>query len=418
MKSKLKICIIFPALLAGCTYYENEPPPKPFVPKATTSLEAAYTTTIPNSITAPFWNTVNYYEVAAETITDGEVPADDGLFNMSGTFNGTVSFNGGMDPVLQLKAGYDDSYLYILASWQDESFNASNGTWFFNGPADPNKPGETAGWTSQQSDDNLIFEFPVSGDESDVWKWSLALSEPLGFALDQFANISGIQFDAGDKIFERNTVNPADNRSGPVFDWDGIDNQQLDRTPGGLTFLDPAYYLVNTKPISGDVELGDMVFQNACSSCHGVNAGGGDARALNDRGRFMRQTFTAFQSFASSGNHDGSSYYSGLTEEERVNLYARLKAYSGIPGYKLQNPTGSNSDISALSNVQLALIDEKIPNTGYVVLLIRQLNTGNSDDIVFNPVNSPYTFHVYLSDNDDLNKIGEMNIELLFKPKN
>ena len=422
MKTKYKFHVILflvSTMNLGCTYYENEPPPKPFVPKASLTLEAAYTSLNPTTINSPFWNTVNFYEVTSTSITTGSISAEDGIFNSSGTLNGTTSFNGGEDPGLTLKAGYDDSFIYILASWKDKTFNASNNSWFFNGHPDPNKPGATDGWTSQQNDDNIIFEFPISGSESDIWKWSLSLSEPLGYALDMYKDAGGTDYDAGDRIFVRNAVDPLDFRSGPVYDWDGMDNQTLERNPGPVaTILDPAYYLLNTKSIVGDAELGDAAFLSACAVCHGNEAEGEEGPPLNARGKFMRLSFAAFQSNVSRGSHDGSSYYSSLTEEERINLYARLKGFSGVPGYILQNPTGSNSDISAISNVQLALIDEKTENTGYSVLLIRPLSTGNTDDIVFNPLNTPYTFHVFLSDNDDLNKIGEMNIELTFKPKN
>lgn len=404
--------------ILGCTYHENDPPPKPFVPKASATLEANYTTLTPTSINDPFWNTVNFYEVTVASVATGNIPSEDGVFNSSGSLNGTTSYNDGVDPELTLKAGYDDNFIYILASWKDNSYNASNQSWFYNGNADPDKPGSVDGWTSQQNDDNIIFEFPINTTESDVWKWSLALSEPLGYALDMYDN-GTLDYDQGNKTFVRNAVDAANYRSGPIYDWDGVDNQTLQRNPGDVTtILDPAYYLLNTKNFEGDVVQGDVTFVNSCSSCHGVNAEGGEGAPLNGRGKFMRLTFTAFQSTVARGSHDGSSYYSEISEQDRVNLYARLKSFSGIPGYILQNPTGSNSDISAISNVQIALIDEKQENPGYSVLMIRELNTGNSDDVVFQPDNSPYFFNVFLSDNDDLNTIGEMDVELTFKPKN
>jgi len=418
MKTKIVIStlIFLGVWLGGCTYFENEPPPKPPVPKATNTLEAAYTTTLPNTLTSPYWKTSNYYNVTAQDQVTGMIPADDGLFNMSGTLNGTSDFNGGTAPDLVLKAAYDDNYLYILASWNDKTYNASNADWFFDGPTDPNKAGSTTGWTSQANDDNIIFDFPISGSNVDIWKWSLSLSEPLGFAIDMIDNGSGAVADAGDKTYIRNAI--GDNRSGPKYDWDGIDNQLLNRQPNNVTtILDPAYYLLNTKTIVGDASAGAPVYLNSCAHCHGDNAEGLDGPPLNRRGKFMRLSWDAFQATVTRTSHDGSSYYASLTEQERIDLYARLKGFSGVPGYILQNPTGSNSDISAISNVQLAAIDEKTDNPGYQVLMIRSLNTGNADDISFDPAQSTYEFSVFLTNNDDLNKIGATNLTLTFKPK-
>ena len=44
------------------------------------------------------------------------------------------------------------------------------------------------------------------------------------------------------------------------------------------------------------------------------------------------------------------------------------------------------------------------------------LNTTNADDIVFNPAQMTYDFHIYLGDNDNLNRIGLLNQQLTFKP--
>src|SRR6185369_9363142 len=102
--------------------------------------------------------------------------------------------------------------------------------------------------------------------------------------------------------------------------------------------------------------------------------------------------------------------FATLSSTDIDNLFARLRGYSGIPGYYLQNPSGSNSDVHSLSNVQLAKIDGN--NKGYSVLLIRALNTGNTDDIIFSPSVGQYEFNISVSDNDDLNRIGETNNQL------
>ena len=88
-----------------------------------------------------------------------------------------------------------------------------------------------------------------------------------------------------------------------------------------------------------------------------------------------------------------------------------------MPGYYLENPTGSNSDIHAVSNVQLGKIDGD--NTkGYSVLFVRALSTGSADDIVFNSASKPvYDFTINLMDNDDLNRIGSTTKQLTLKPK-
>ena len=78
---------------------------------------------------------------------------------------------------LKLKAAYDDDFLYILVSWQDDSYNISQGNWLYKGPPDPLKPGaDRFGWTSQQNDDNLILSFTGDSGDLDIWKWSLEWS--------------------------------------------------------------------------------------------------------------------------------------------------------------------------------------------------------------------------------------------------
>ncbi len=410
------------AVCMGCTYYENEAikVPEPAVSKPTATLEVKYTSTAPNKITAPYWKTANYLGVVPQNVLTSQVPADDGLYNVSGTFNGLLDFNKGKDPKIILKAAYDDNNVYILVSWRDTTFNMSNASWVFNGPADPKKSGSTAGWTSQRSDDKIILSFDMGSSKRDIWTWSLGLSEPLGYAIDMLDDGGVLNADAGNKTYARNIAG-ADNRSGPKYEWDGV-QQELTRNPGGLTILDPGFYLLTKKDFVGDALAGHPVFITNCSICHGVDADGDGTDyqtgvALNRPGFFSRFTRSAFDAFASDPDlHEGAAHFTPLTDLERENLFARLRGFSGIPGYYLQNPSGSNSDVHAVSNVLVAKIDG-FNSKGYSVLLIRALNTGNADDIIFNPTVGQYQFNINLGDNDDLNRIGAINEQLTFKPK-
>ncbi len=416
----LSIIILY-YLMVGCTYYEIEEKkyPQPDVPNVTTTLEAVYVAAIPNKLTSSYWKTADFLKVTPQNQITGQVPAADGLFNMSGTFNGLSNFNLGVDPQILLKAAYTNDSLYVLVSWKDTRYDASQGNWFYNGPADPNKPGSTTGWTSQQSDDNIRLSFDMGSGKSDIWNWSLALSEPLGYAIDKIDNGVGETADVGNKSYVRNAL--SDNRSGPQYDWDGV-QQQIQRKPAGFTILDPGYYLLNKKNFTGDLIRGESIFQLECALCHGVT-GDGEGTVnpvgirLNKPGQFNRLTRQALDLFASDGSkHEGAIHYPSL-ETDRTDLFARLRGFSGIPGYYLQNPTGSNSDVHAVSNLQLGKIDG--PNSkGYSVLLVRALNTGSTDDIVFTPSSKPiYDFSISLMDNDVLNKIGSINKQLTFKPK-
>lgn len=407
--------------LAGCTYYQNETIqiPKPVVSKPTSTLEASHVASSPNKVSSTYWKTANYLPVAAQDLVTKQVPADDGLFNVSGIYNGLVDFNKGKNSSITMKAAYTDDSLYVLISWRDTVYDASKANWIYNGAADPRKPGSTSGWTSQRSDDSFTLSFDMGSSRRDIWNWSLALSEPLGYAIDMMNTSGTVTNDSGNKTYVRNSVDGT-NRGGPMYDWDG-NQQSVSRKPAGYTILDPGYYLINKKTFTGDPVAGDAYFQLQCKLCHGSNGDGNTNAvnpvgiALNKQGQFNRWTRVALDAFATSADHEGAVHYPS-TETDRANLFARLRGFSGIPGYYLQNPNGSNSDVHSVSNVQLAKIDG-YNSKGYSVLLIRALNTGNADDIVFNPTVGQYSFNVSVGDNDDLNRIGLNNQMLTFKPK-
>jgi len=414
----VKVFVLF-FFLVRCTYYENDPIklPVPDISDPTETLEAKYVTAPPNKISSPYWKTADYLPINSINQVTGEVPIEDGLFNMSGTYNGLTDFNLGDDPDVIMKAAYTQDSIYILISWKDTIFNASQGNWFFDGPTDPLKEGSTSGWTSQQGDDNFKFLFDIGSGKKDVWHWSLSLSEPLGFAIDLYDNGSGtITPDAGNKTFVRNAI--GDNRSGPQYDWNG-NLQEIVRVPGGYTILDPGYYLYNKKSVTGDAALGDVYYQDECALCHGTNGDGSTGAdnpvgvRLNKPAQFNRWTLTSLIDFASDNSqHEGAIHFpSNSTDQE--NLFTRLRGFSGIPGYYLQNPTGSNSDVRSVGSTQLAKIDTY--NKRYTVLIMRALNTGNDDDISFDPSQTTYNFNFFLSDNDVINNIGSTNQVLTFK---
>ncbi|MDH5366441.1 MAG: c-type cytochrome [Cyclobacteriaceae bacterium] len=422
MKTRTQSIFILIALFlqSACTWYENPEPfiPKPKVPKATTTLEASYTIDTPNQLTHAYWNTSDYFVVQEEDITTGLVTDIDGLLNVNNMQNGIPDFNKGNPSNLELRAAYDDQNLYIKVTWNDAKYNTSQGSWLFNGPNDPLKADVTDGWTSQGNDDNLFLSFDMGTSKRDVWKWSLALSEPLGYAIDMYDDGINIVTDVGDKIYERNEMIAGDYRSGPKYEWDGV-QQELERGLAGFTILDPGFYLLNKTTFKGDVNLGDQIYQAECAQCHGVTGNGqGEFPAdfaFNIPGTMTRISRASYDARVSATTHDGKGYWTPLTQEEKDNLIARIYAFTGVPGYYLDNSTGSFPDVQAVSNTQLAKITSPREGVQYEVLLVRPLLTGSAQDIQFDLSKSmDYVFDIYLTDNDDLNKIGLQTQSLTF----
>ena len=126
------------------------------------------------------------------------------------------------------------------------------------GPSDPLKPEmDNSNWTSQQNDDKLIFKFDMSSNDSyiqDIWEWSVALSEPLGYAIDMAMKPdSSIVYDLGIPMFVRNGKN---NRGGPLYQYD-CSVQTVARGNGTTkTPLIPPYFLVNKTPFLGNPSAG------------------------------------------------------------------------------------------------------------------------------------------------------------------
>jgi mono/diheme cytochrome c family protein len=408
-------------LATGCTYYENEPVKPPVQEKSdpTTTLEAKYVTDAPNKVTASYWKTADYLPLVEQNQVTGQVQAADGLFNMSGTFGGLTSFGEGKDPDVRLQAAYTDDSLYVLVTWKDTTAEASHSNWIYDGPSDPNKAGSTAGWTSQRANDNFLLSFDMGSGQRDVWNWSLALSEPMGYAIDMIDNGSGATNDAGTLMYVRNAV--SDNRGGPQYEWNDV-QQQLTRKPAGSTILDPGYFLLNKKTFTGDIVAGEAYYQLECAPCHGPTGNGEGTPAgyetgikVNEPGQFNRWTRAALDEFLPSVNHEGAVHYPA-GETDRANLFARLRGFSGIPGYYLQNPSGSSADIHAVSSAVIANLPE-YNSKKYTVLLVRALSTGQTDDITLNPATVTYSFNFSVRDNDLINQIGTSNQTLTFKPK-
>lgn len=123
-----------------------------------------------------------------------------------------------------------------------------------------------------------------------------------------------------------------------------------------------------------------------------------------------------------TNNHDNvadmAPYWGTLTTDEKNDVVAYLRGLSGVPGYFLNMPTGSNADIKIVSNVTpVQIVNAMLPvtneHTKYQVLIIRKLKTNNNDDAQFDLLTQKnYSFGVALMNNDGKNHIGS-NIETL-----
>ncbi len=452
IKILLLFLLVFGVYACEKDYLYKTPPPP--TSDQTATLEAVQVNPAPSSLNSAFWKTADYLKVNALNVSTNLVYSD-GLLNMTGTFDGLTSFSRGGSPGLTLKAAYDKDNLYILAEWTDSILHLSNSSWLYNGPGDTKKSGESAlGWTSQRNSDRIAFAFEINNASSiagtfsnvgcaaschangnnsvmhpdvgtvDLWNWNLALTAPLGYAQDMIANTGNLSDDNGQPISVRN-VNGATDRSGPAFEYDGS-SQSVILPNGQSANLDASYYLLKKTPFTGDIVRGDSIFHNPadpdnCTSCHGSNGQGGlSAGPINSIGQNAKSRAVLKSNMDNVA--DMAPHWSGstLTSTDKNDVIAYLRGLSGIPGYYLNTPDGSNDDITAISNVTAIQIKESMDtrkrHTKYQVLFIRKLKTNNSDDAQFDLTSkTTFKFGVALMDNDGRNHIGSTVETLTFK---
>jgi predicted CXXCH cytochrome family protein len=422
------------------------PSPTPTATPEPPALRAARVTTAPSGVDDPLWAAAVPLRPALSNMVTGLLYGD-GELNMTGTFNGLDDFNRGDPANLELRAVHDGANLYILATWSDTSFSIDRRRWLFNGPTDPRKPGESAaGWTSQRNDDKIALAFEIAPAQSefgafadvgcaaschnvgaagfdmrpaegtvDIWHWKTSRSEPLGYVDDQVSSAeNGRRDDAGTPIENRNIVTPGNNRSGPATEWDGS-TQGFTRWDGQMITFDPAFFILDGHrvPFAGDAAAGEAIYAARCALCHGNAGQGGIGPALTSL-EFARMSRAELDAATAAPSHPGADAYNSLSAQEKTDLLARLRGFTGVSGYFLTSPSGSVADILTQSNVDVSFVSSA-RRTDYRVLMIRALETGNADDVRFAP-GERYTFGVALMDNDGRNHIGSRRETLALDP--
>lgn len=429
-------------------YLQRPEVPKPKVPVQTTVLEAGYTVSPPKTANASYWNSADFFKVTLKDISTKNLYTEDGHLNMSGTYNGLSDFNNKGAEDLIMKAAYDDEHIYILVEWTDFKSDAFRSSWLYHGEKDPNKTDSNGNWTSQRNDDKMALVFNGqaatgsagtfdnagcavtchSGSKktqngiADLWKWSLLETETFGYAANlSVTNTEGLSNDAGTKKLVRNAQDSASYRSGPMYEWNGI-KQEVTKADGSINVLDPQYFLLNKIAFEGDAVKGAKIYideNKGCSHCHGEDGHGhgdyGSAPAFTSP-FFNTYTREFFDERALDPAHTGRTYYEKVKAAEKDDLMARIRGFSGVPGYFFSTDVMTDQDIQTSSNVVMPKINEK--NTTYKVLMIRKLNSGKDGDVVFDPEsNASYPFGVALMDADGKNHIGSLLETLTFIEK-
>jgi mono/diheme cytochrome c family protein len=332
----------------------------------------------------PIWDEAEELSVNTNTVRSQALYGN-GQLNMTGTFAGAADFNGGESANLRLTALYTtgSGQVFIRARWNDMIRNIDRRRALFNGPSDPQQPGESAtGYTSQLNDDKIAFAFAIDPNTSgafgtfnnvgcaaachlaqgenemtpdvgkiDLWHWKTQRSEPLGFVNDQFSvpiDEGGRQTDAGGPIEVRNLKESGNNRSGPKFIWDGTNQTIPAGAPRAGEVLDPAFTLlrVNAEHLQDvsdrDANNGETIYTNSgCAGCHGANGQGGvfpGAPALNtiEFGRMSDADLDTL--IATSPPPHIAAAYNALNDQQKKDLRLRVFDFWGTQGYFLQLP--------------------------------------------------------------------------------
>ncbi|MCK5391823.1 MAG: c-type cytochrome, partial [Deltaproteobacteria bacterium] len=352
--------------IGGCSDNNGGGPPPPTQPPPTQPPPGTDLSAIPIDPAEapvdcedPIWDEATEISVTTGTVDSGMLYGD-GQLNMSGTLGGTTDFNRGDDANLKLTALYTTggSEIYIRARWDDVIFNLDRRRALYNGPADPEKPDDPAGYTSQLNDDKIGFAFEitpgtfsefgtfdevgcaaachnVAGEgldmrpefgKVDIWHWKTSRSEPVAYVNDQFADpVGGRQTDAGVSIESRNRA-AGSNRGGPMVIWDGTE-QMIPFGPRTGETLDPAFilledHLLDVEAEGRDADVGEVLYVVDCVVCHGPDGEGGIGPALDTK-KFGRLSDAELDGLIAAGAHPGSAAYLALSDDEKADLRLR-----------------------------------------------------------------------------------------------
>jgi len=307
---------------------------------------------------------------------------------------------------LSVRAAYDNNNVYFQCNWADATESVQKGWLAFDGHT----------WTKTGDEDRLSFLFDISGNATgdglangtfaakgcqamchsdgmrsasgtlDEWHVKMARSTPVGFSDDKWMDNTfvaadveaGHHGDAGQSTYSGN--NGANNV--PKLAWNGV--MSLGRN-----------FLVGSEGVAlaGNPVAGATGYAANCAACHGAQAQGGSGPALDDY--LLDHSVSTASTKLTTGSMAG--YTRGVAPADYA---AYLQALPGVPGSTLSEAQGSRGNVRAQA---------AYANGSWTVIIWRALNTGNTDDVVFNPASGAMPLAIAVMDNSGGTHNGTQN---------
>jgi len=308
--------------------------------------------------------------------------------------DGTIVFNGyvGNTRDFQVKAQYDDEYVYFLAQWKDDQQDASRDTWYFDATdnlwkQESNKPVfDTDNTTKLREafyEDKFAMQWQIgtvenweaiscyatchadlteaegyakhytlaAGEQTDMWHWKSVRTGPNG------------QFD--DKHVTDTPQDGARHGDAKVSGGYSNNKQTLKLDGTGADVSVPKYY------IPGETDY-YWILESEVT----------DNTAL---------LITAVASDGTLTDEDGNEIDPNvdLDYQRDATTLNQTPALKGMPSITTTAFVGSRGDITS---------GQTYTGNGWILEFKRKLNTGNSDDVVFDTTKS-YQFGLGIFDN-------------------
>lgn len=273
--------------------------------------------------------------------------------------------------------------------------------------------------------------YPDSG-RTDLWVWNTSRGNPFGYVTDQYTDSiflpAGIKDDDQEKFENENwLVTARCPRPRYIFD----------ATKAGLVPYDERYYLSATDAVAApqlsDIEIGNTYYYRrnsfdgrSCGAfdCHRSDGRGDPLRTIPDLSVIGR---TLSDSLIREGLGLGSSiqihrnYTNGIApgvpdSTLAKRLTARIRAYTGAPGYYF-TPPAQPAGLPAVLNVNKNAVYDAA-NRRYTVIIKRPLRTYGAttlQDVQF-VTTREFPFSVALMDSDGKNHAGSPLQVLKFLP--